>query len=314
MFWGLPLLLRMFVGDLWGKYLLKRTVSHPDRLSALCLQFVYCLVLALAYYLLHCLFTSSGNGSTNTSAPSLWDPRLLTVVGLGIASSYATYCQWRAVDISLSKSSVFSWAPSFVAIILGLWILGEGAELGKRHVLAIGLCLVAVVLLTWGRSRGSRKDHSHAKPMVVKDKWKLGILVAQYSVIWGVAIFSFRYFSVGALPLPSYVLAWYIGSLLGALVIRFFSAEVVPRKLSIKSEDKSLIRQLSLSVWGSLVLTYWCLSLAPLVVVQPLLHMSGLLLPTLLGLITFKEKQALTLASASALVMACTGGIILALI
>lgn len=120
-------------------------------------------------------------------------------------------------------------------------------------------------------------------------EWKLILYILIFSITWGVALFSIRYFSVNHLPVSKFVWCWYLGATLGSLTI--FLTTLKKQEYKIPKRDLIEVFGLSCTMIGSLAPNYWSMSFAdkPQIALQPIYLVSGIILPTLLGLYYFKE-------------------------
>ncbi len=261
--WQVIVFSRVVLGHIIGTALLKKLLQSYkiDRKKLLCWQFSFCLIFSIIYALIFGF----------TFRPILW-----LIVGIGILNSFGAYCQWRAIDLSLSKTSLFTQADDLISLFLCYWLLDETRFLNIGLVSGLILCFGAATLL-----------------MSKESNVRLIKFVGTYSVIWGVAGFLIRYFAISDIPFAEFLCSWYAGSLLGTLCIFFFSKEI---KLSFKLTKKEM-RNVGIvaitGAWGGMVLVYWAAKLAPLTVYQPIFLVSEAVFPTLLGLYVFKEINTL---------------------
>jgi len=113
-----------------------------------------------------------------------------------------------------------------------------------------------------------------------------------YSVIWGVASFLDRYFAITGISFSEFLVSWYGGTLIGISCILFFFRE---EGLTIKVPKKEImgVGILAIAIWLSMFLGYWAAKLAPITVFQPIFMVSEAVLPTLIGLLLFREIKTL---------------------
>ena len=197
------------------------------------------------------------------------------VAGIGFFNSFGAYCHWQAIKISLSKTSLFTQTDDIIGMSLGYWLLNETKYLNTGLIFGIILCLGAASLLISGESN-----------------IRLIKYVAIYSIIWGIATFLERYFAITGISFSEFLVGWYGGTLVGISCILFFLKE---EGLAIKVPKKEILSVgiLAIAIWLSMFLGYWAAKLAPITVFQPIFMVSEAVLPTLIGLMVFKEIKSL---------------------
>lgn len=279
--WQAYLLLRILCSSVIYAILLKNVSSLGSKTTR---QF-WMYSLAVLWSIL--LFLSAGHNGI--------DSRFVQIFVIGMLNSVGFYCQLRAFAISLSKASLFTQADDLISMILGYAILGELGFLTPSLTAGILLCLLAAMILA---------KYTHGLALL---GW-----IAGYSFIWGMAMFAMRWFGSGQMPLPAFILSWYSGSLLGSAILLL----LVRHKEEGSAIAKSAIPNLapaSLFMWLSLILAYSAFVLAPVTVVQPILMVSELVFPTLLGLYWFREKNCFTGKEKAAMLIAAAGTLTIAL-
>src|SRR5574337_389860 len=110
--WQVPVLLFILLGHVISPVLIKHKTGLPSRTRRFSLQFFFCALFSLIVALVAGTFT--------------FDRWVLIIGGLGVANSLASYAQWRAIDISLSKNALFTPADDLIGITLGYVFLHEG--------------------------------------------------------------------------------------------------------------------------------------------------------------------------------------------
>lgn len=289
MFWQIPVLCRLATAYIAVPILLKKIVGLPSLKRRFCWQFFFCFAFSTSY----ALFEGLELGLSS-----------LILICMGLFNSLAAYAQWRAIKISLSKTSLFTQADDLTAMLLGSFILNETRFLSPGLIAGVLLCFGAATLIVLAKN--SEKD-INSKQNIALMKW-----IATYSFIWGIAIFAMRYFAVENLSFPNFLFWWYGGSFLGSLVIFFSTSE---KEISIQLSKKEIagVGVLALFIWISMVLGYWGAKLAPIAVFQPIYLVSEAILPTVIGLLIFKESLILVKKEKIAYVAGITGTIIIAL-
>jgi len=194
-----------------------------------------------------------------------------------------------AIDISLSKTSLFTWIDDVIVVNLALWGLGEFGIVDRTMGVGIALSLAALVF--FAIHDALRKKTSSRKVGLALYVW-----IAAYSLVWGLAPVFMRHFAVEGLPLISFLQPWYWGAFGAACVIfalrrrkHASSAQSLPL-----ARDALLAGGAGVGIVASLALAYWALQLAPLVVVQPIFLVSEMIFPALIGLFGFSEGKTFT--------------------
>ncbi len=288
--WLLPVVLGVLVGYIVQPILNKKMAGAPSRARSLVWQFAFAAIYA------NVICVATGSFALNTAFG--------LVFGIGVANAFANYSYWRAIDMSLSKTSLFTQADDLIALGLGYVVLHEyriiGPLLGAGLVLLVGSALVFSYEAS--RRRGAN-GVAHVRGIAL---W-----IALYSVIWGIAAFSGRYFAFGGTPLLLYICAWYSGSFVGSLGV-FALCPESERGAPISTLQIGRAAVLAATIMTSMSLAYWARSLAPITVTQPLYQLAEMVLPTVVGLWYFKEKQALSRVEKIAIAIALVGGTFIA--
>lgn len=207
---------------------------------------------------------------------------VMYVAIIGAANAFGCYCHWRAYDISMSRTAMLSNLDDFMAISLGYGLLGELDVLTPSLAAGVVLSLVAAIVF----ARTKHGENGSGRQII---GWVLG-----YSIIWGVAMFSMRLFSVQGMSLVTFVAAWYGGSWLGALFTRFviMGREESGLHLTITQKAKTLL--LAAAIWTSLMFAYWIRKFVPITVVQPIQLIAEMSIPVVIAFIFFGEARDMT--------------------
>lgn len=243
--------------------------------------------------------------SQTTGADGEWGRGFVVVLGIGAVNAFACYCYWRAAAISLSVTSISTWVDDVIALALGFWFLQETQYLNSRLVVGVALALAATIIFSLVGTKRENFGHLQIR--------KILFWVALYSVIWGGAEFSMRYFALRDMPLFSYVAAWYGGSFLGALVVFAFSDKEERGDSFIDVHAMIRVIPLALLIGVSLSFQYWAKMLAPITVSTPILQVAEMIFPTIIGLILFKERKNLNGLGWLAMTVGVAGGLVIAL-
>lgn len=275
MYFLIPIALRILVGNVGTAWLIKKASGKEGRERRFLLQYLVAGLLAGAI-----VYAAFGGWSFNAT---FW-----LIAGIGFANGLAAYCQWRAVDISLSKTSLFTWMDDVIVVNLALWQLGEFSIVNRTMAAGIVLSLAALVLF-------AVHDAVKKKGSSEKRRLTLYLWIGAYSIVWGLAPVVMRHFALEGLPLASFLQPWYWGAFAAAAVL-FVVTRRASRGVSSGSLPRDTLVALGLGagILGSLALAYWALQLAPLVVVQPIFLISEMVFPALIGLFGFSEGKTFT--------------------
>ena len=265
----LIVIFRVLASSILAAYLLKRISQNKDLWGPLIVQYIFALSAALVFFLIE------------------W-PRAIQITPvllmgfLGALSSVACYAHWRAVHISQFKTSIFSMGVDYVAISLGLIFLAEYDRLNAPTILAAGLCFFAAFLLL-PKNKSTQEVGSESAHFL-----RLNLT---YGLVWGVSIFSFRYFATELkMSVGASAISWYLGSLLGAII----ASRVVSGSIAISKKSFGETALLGIAIWLSFLFGYWSYEVLPLVIVQPIFQVTEVIFPMLIGLFLFKEARAMT--------------------
>lgn len=295
MYWLIPIILACISSYVLQPILNKKISGLPSRTRNLCWQYCFAAIFANTLALV-------------SDIHFFEDQRIIVIVIIGIFNALGAYCYWRAIAISLSETSLFAQADGLIAMFLGFFILGESQLFNFGLGIGIIFLLCAVFLFVMA---GRDADFQYSD-IIFYPKKGIGMWIVFFCVIWGIAIFSMRYFALGGMPLLNYVAGWYGGSFIGALIV-FSLAGGAEAGRPLLTKDILRILPLSLTIWVSLMLGYWARQLTPLIVSQPIFQIVGMILPTVIGLWVFKEIKELNLFSRAAIVIGLVGGTIIAL-
>lgn len=310
MSWQLAVLARIFTAHICTPVLMKKITGLPSRARRLSLQFMFCAIFSFAFAAM------SGGLAFN----KYW----LIIAGIGVVNCLAAYCQWRAVDINLSKTALFTQADDIITVSLGYIILGEAKYLNSTLAMGVALCFITSTAIVMSKYKTADKKGGNVNAKLIG--W-----IAVYSVIWGVAVFTMRYFALNGVSFSTFLTAWYSGSYIGSLLILFLPqlAVKIATALKLKSAQnldlavkkeigekltktgaKSVL-VLSLAIWFSMFFGYHATKLAPLTVSQPIFLASEMILPALIGLWIFKELKELNMIERIAFPVGIIGGLII---
>lgn len=270
--WQIIVLLRVFCAHVVVSTMLKKLTARPSRTRQIALQFGVCTFFSLIWVIV--------------VGQKLIVSTTFFIALLGIVNSFACYTQWRAVDISLSKTAFFTQFDDIIAISLGFVFLGEKNLLSPTLVSGMVLCIGAAVSFSLF---GKKSDKEQGKNRIRE----LFFAIFTYSVIWGVATFAMRYFALNNISLPHFLMSWYGGSFVGSLLLlRFAGEKERGAGLTVVAVRNVLV--FSVFIWLSMVLGYWAFIKAPIAVVQPIFQVTEMVFPAIIGLWLFKEAKTLS--------------------
>lgn len=288
--WLVPVVLRILVAYVLTPVQVKRIVGQHSRTQRLVWQFSFCAAAAILYALVRRELTVTA--------------LTLTIFAFGLFNGFATYCHWRAIDLSLSRTALFTYWDDLIALVLGFAVLGEQRFLNGLGVLGIAISLVAVAAMNvrsmWHRSSNNRRGSSPPA---------LFLFIGVYSLIWGAATFAHRYWNLRQVPLTTFLAMWYSGALLSALVM-FRLTRKRGGSRGLARTDIGRVALLSLTILTALALGYVTFGLAPIAVAQPIFLVAEMIVPALIGLYVFHEREQLDRTEVGCFALALLGGLL----
>lgn len=144
---------------------------------------------------------------------------------------------------------------------------------------------------------------------------KLIEFVIGYSIFWGMAAASYRFFNLNGLPMSQFLICWYGGSCLGATLLMLFFNYIKKEKISLQTnkQDKKDATALGICIWVPMVLHYMVAILVPVAVYQPIFLVTEAVFPALIGLYFFHERKEMTRKEWLAIALGLAGTIIVGL-
>lgn len=271
--WWIPLVLRIFLANGVSSILIKKNSGQLDRTKRFFFQFLFCSLIMLGVALLTGKLVFGGFA--------------VMIFLMGMFNGIAGYCQWRAIDISLSKNSIFTFWDDVTAMTLAYFFLHESKLFNGWLISGTVLSLLSVILFSIYNYKKSRKNDKNSDNL-------FGLLgfVAVYSLIWGVLVFLMRYLAVNEVPMITFLVFWYSGACLTALGIFLGFSD---RNIYLPKKDIFSLLILSSSIITALASTYWAYQAAPLNISQPVFLVGEMIVPSLIGLYYFKEIKELDL-------------------
>jgi hypothetical protein len=289
--WYVPVLLRIGAAYIAGPLLLKPLVDRYAQATLLLLQFLGCLAVALPLAV-------------------VWHQHQLDwrIVAVGFSNGLAAYCYYKAIALSLSRTALFAFWDDLLAMGLSYTLLHEGQFLNARLVLGIGVSLGAVLLFT---------VHSYyqqaQEPTTKRLPMRLYLYAGAYSVILGLGLFFIRYLGVQGTALGTFLVNWYGGIVMAALLLVLSGADPAQAPFTLPWRVLARLGGLSLVALVAMSGAYGAYRLAPQTVVQPLFLVGEMIAPALIGLYVFGERQALDRQERLYFVLGLAGGLLVAL-
>lgn len=275
MAWFIPVILKVLVSNGIGAWMLKRTAQMGSRRKRLVVQFLFCAMVAV--------------GIAALTGRMVISKLMLIAVVLGIINSIAVLFQWSAIGFSLSRTSLFTFCDDMIAMGLGLIFLGETAVLNAGVIVGTLLSLAVVSVFTvyvYRRASAEGKDHRRVQLAFIGS-------VLVYSVIWGFAMFMFRYMGLSGLDTETFLAGWYSGSLIGALIIVVMPMNQQGSNRSLAKREIIWMLALSCVILTALAFSYLSYQQAPIAVVQPIFLVGEMILPAFIGFYMFHERKTL---------------------
>ncbi|MCK4781631.1 hypothetical protein KAS79_01755 [Candidatus Parcubacteria bacterium] len=269
MYWQLALGLLVVINTVSVVLTKVITDKLPKKAIGIFYQYLFCVSLSILFF----LFSEKGNINSV----------IILIGAVGFINTFGNYCQWRAFDISLSKTVLFFPLMEVTAIGLAMIFLGEINLWNIQLILGAALCFSAIWLF-----RSSTGNDGKIKEIFNK-KWFLFTLAM--ILIFGVAGFLMKLFSF-TVSQGTFLMGWYGGAFLGALPILRLEKQ---NPLQASRKTILLVFPLSLAILGSLFALYWTFQLGgPVSMVLPLRGLFITIIPVLLGWSIFKERKGLS--------------------
>lgn len=263
------ILLYIIVGSGLAAYVGKRVADKEQRTELFLWQYVFTFIIAVLFAF--------------ATGESVLDASFANVVLIGFVAGGGTFFAWKAIRVSQSRNALHSFWSTIIAMTLSFFILHEGQFITLPIGIGIVMSVVAGLGCMWrSHQRESLSFYGY---------------VAAYSGAWGLAMFGQRFWSFHGMPIPTFLLGWYTGTLIAAFVFFIFCTNF--------SKDRQNTAPLRLKdivlVFVLAVLTILSLGLAsvsyrlPQMIVLPIFFIAGMVLPALIGLFVFHEREQLAL-------------------
>jgi hypothetical protein len=209
----------------------------------------------------------------------------------GFANTFASYTYWRAMKISMTKTSLYGFFTDIVSMAFCYVFLHEDAFLTLSIAIGIALVIISVIGYAITDYRKKAKDKGDNGENI-----RLYLYVGIFVLIWGSALFMMRYLMVGHMSAPNFLLGWYSGSMVGVLVLWGVRART-HGKIGITALIQGMMNTeigvtaiTAVAVVASLLFTYWAYE-TPQVIVQPIFMISAVVMPVLIGLFLYSERK-----------------------
>lgn len=266
MYWQIPVILRTLVAHIFGPILLKSIVDKPSRTRYFVWQFIFTAALAIPAGLIF--------------GAEFFGPAFVAIAFIGVINAFAAYCLWRAVDVSQSLTGMTTFADDVICLALGYVLLHETKYLTPSLTIGVILALSAAIIFGFAKKY---EDKGTPTP------YNMFLWIAFYSIVWGVATFTFRYFALNTVSAWTFGAGWYSGSLVGALLTYMLAGK---KEAGEPLNNKQRFRMLpnALITWGALMLAYWASSFkeGAITRVQPIFQVTEMVFPTFIGLYWFQ--------------------------
>jgi hypothetical protein len=253
-------------------------------------QYIFCALLGFLYAFL--------------AQEIIFSPILIFVGLVGLLNAFGSYCQWQAVGLSLSKTTLFFPLMEITTIFLALIFIGEFILWTPQLIFGVLFCFLAMYLFRIPMK--SRDKEQTRNPL--KGKWFLYVVLM--ILIIGIAGFLLKFFSF-TVARGAFIMSWYSGAFLGSLLILFLE-KANPLKISKKTVFA--IFPASLTIWGSLLALYWTYQLGgPVSFVLPVRGLAITLIPAFIGWQKFKEGKSFTKREIFGFIIGTTGAVMVLL-
>ncbi len=275
-----PLGLFIFFAFVVNTWMNKKIVGQPSRTTRFLLQYIFTSVIAVLFA-----------WATGTLT---WDNRLPVVFAIGIFQAFGTYFKWKANDLSLAQTSLFTYWDDLIPMALSALLLKELDVFTPVMWAGVATCIGVTLYFIRG-NWSDAKDKEGAKYLAAAERKRLAFYIAFYSVIWGVAMFLEKYFSFSQLSPGHFALGWYGGSLVTANLIYFFyddpAASQKKTKVPLSAHDVVFMFYIACIISLCLMLHYVVLHTTPQNLSQPILMVSEAVFGTWIGLKVFGEGR-----------------------
>lgn len=273
--WQLRIIIRVFFSYGIAVVIIKKLASSTSRLQNLISQYFFAVLITwlIAFFFEGLVFNFNS----------------LLIFLIGMTSALASYAQWRAYDLSLSRTAVFSLLDDYIAIALGLIILEESKFITSNSLLGIILALSSAAIMLIANLQ---KNKLTTKLDSEQNEKSIFYWIGIYSVIWGFSSFALKYFVVDGVGIFNFCSLWYLGGLLASSMMFLFKEKSF--KFSISKSNLLLTALNALVISTSLSLTLWVYQVVPITYAQSIFQSAEMFIPSIIGLFIFKEIKFLS--------------------
>jgi len=269
-----------------GSLSLSKLVSNklPQKKSqGIFFQYLFCAIIAIVYFFLW------EKGAMN--------PAIFLIGIIGFINCFGLYFQWKAFEISLSKSVLFLPLMELIAMSLGVMFLGEVTFWNIQLLIGAGLCFLAITIFRLPKKEKMESLYSK----------KLILFILGMVLIFGTASFLMKSFSL-TVSRGNFLMGWYVGAFFGTLLLLILEKQN-PFKIPLKTV--LLIFPLSLLVSGTIFALYWTYQLGgPISLVSPIKGLFVTAIPIFVGWLIFKEIKGLSKKDLIGFVIGIIGAIL----
>lgn len=270
----MAVILRVIVAYGLTQYVIKKIVGKNRRTERFLWQFIFTFIIAGAWALV--------SGGTVISK-AFWN-----VVLIGLLAGGGTFFSWKAIHISQSRNAIFTFWDDIIAMSLSFFVLHEGHFITLPIGIGIAISFVALFGFIWyGRLQKDMKGELKPVPFVFYT------YVGIYSIAWGLAAFGQRYWSYYDMPVPTFLLGWYTGTLIVAILLFLIYKDTSENQKSVAPLGlKGIAEMFVLAVFILVSLGLASVSYRlPQTVVQPIYFVAEMIIPALIGLFIFHERK-----------------------
>ncbi len=242
----------------------------------------------------------------------IWNVAMVQIFVIGIANAYGGYCQWKAIQISMIRNSLFGVMPSLFSMALAFVLLGEAKHLTSLAWSGMGICALAVAVFTISRYVRKRKEHQDDGSTLALIQY-----IASYAVIWGITGFLLKTDVVQELDVAQFMLGMYCGSFVTATTLMILLSRQEREKHDAPLDLKKtipLLGVLAVCIVTWVGVSYFAYKHFFFVMVAPITMVITTVVPVIISILFFKkERNELTKFEWAVLSMGILGIVILAL-
>jgi hypothetical protein len=305
--WLVLVLMKVIGGNVFLPVALKPLGSAPPvpRLQRIALQFAAAAVCAGV------LILSRHEALT---LPSGW----WMVALIGATMPVGSFLMWKAMSMSLVRGGLFMALMNVVPIVLSATILAEWHVFVGNPWLLVGFVLAAGGFALQVRADIREKARNAASAT------RLPLSFYGYAfgfkIIFGVGTWLLNVFAKTTdVPLPGFLMSWYSGALVSALVLmalapRLFSRAEVSLSAPWSPRVFWLCLLAGLGIFINLYMQFATFQQVEQTVAQPFFILGDLIVPGLIGLLFFKEKSSIKGSMWLWLAIAVIGCLIMAVV